>query len=63
MSEIQQEWKEWENLGNQYYAVGNVKEANECYAIAEKIRGMTDSDKAMIIAKLWEAKKDGKFNG
>lgn len=63
MSEAEQEWKEWENLGNHYYSIGKHREANECYSIAEKIRGMTDSDKAMIIAKLWEAKKEGKFNG
>lgn len=63
MSENEKEWKEWELLGNHYYSIGKHKEANECYTIAEKIRGMTDSDKAMIIAKLWEAKKEGKFNG
>lgn len=63
MSEAEQEWKEWENLGNHYYSIGKHREANECYSIAEKIRGMTDSDKAIIIAKLWEAKKEGKFNG
>ncbi len=62
MSDNKLEWKEWEELGNHYYAIGKHREGNECYTIAEKIRGMTDSDRAMIIAKLWEAKKDGKFD-
>lgn len=60
--ETEMEWKEWEELGNHYYHIGKHREANECYAIAEKIRGMTVADKAMIIAKLWQAKKEGKFD-
>jgi len=60
--ETEAEWKEWEKLGNHYYALGKSADANECWAIADRIRGMTDSDKAMIIAKLWQAKKEGKFN-
>jgi hypothetical protein len=62
--ETEAEWKKWDELAQLYYSLGQSKDANECWAIADQIRERKDSDKATIIAKIWQARKikDGSSN-
>lgn len=55
------EFDEWMKLGNQYYAKKETKKAEECWRMAEKVRGASPADRLMYAEALRRALRDGQW--
>jgi hypothetical protein len=55
------EFDEWMKLGNQYYAKKDVKKAEECWKMAEKVRTASPSDVLLYKDALRRALRDGNW--
>jgi cytochrome c-type biogenesis protein CcmH/NrfG len=42
------DYHDWMRLGNEYYAKNDRKAAEECWAVAEKLRGLSPADVLML---------------
>lgn len=55
------EFDEWMKLGNRYYAENDVKKAEECWKMAEKVRTASPADVLLYKDALRRALRDGSW--